>query len=115
MILKIRQCLLRTVVIYIRGTAEFPFQKDGLAIYFKVQFTCSQGTVAQSLDSANRWLRALRGIKTNMFPWYFTLISANHASSNPGLRHFSRKSRKLFGPEKPFEKLPTACFGKAIF
>ena len=27
----------------------------------------------------------------------------------------SRKSRKLFGPEKSFEKLPTACFGKPIF
>ena len=32
--------------------------------------------------SANRWLR---GIKTNRFPWYLTLVSANHASSNPGL------------------------------
>ena len=27
----------------------------------------------------------------------------------------SRKSRKLFGPEKPFVKLPTACFRKPIF
>ena len=27
----------------------------------------------------------------------------------------SRKSRKLLGSEKPFVKLPTACFGKPIF
>ena len=27
----------------------------------------------------------------------------------------SRKSRKLFGPEKPFVKLPNACFGKPTF
>ena len=27
----------------------------------------------------------------------------------------SRESRKLFGPKKPFVKLPTTCFGKAIF
>ena len=40
-----------------------------------------QGPVVRSLVSANRWLR---GIKTNRFPWYLTLVSANHASSNPG-------------------------------
>ena len=40
------------------------------------------GPVVQSLDSANRWLR---GIKTYRFPWYLRLVSANHASSNPGL------------------------------
>ena len=27
----------------------------------------------------------------------------------------SRKSRRLFGPEKPFVELPTACFGEPIF
>ena len=27
----------------------------------------------------------LRGIKSYTFPWYLTLVSANHASSNPGL------------------------------
>ena len=27
----------------------------------------------------------------------------------------SRKSRKLFGPEKPSVKLATACFGKQTF
>ena len=37
--------------------------------------------VARSLVSANRWLRV---IKTYRFPWYLTLVSANHASSNPG-------------------------------
>ena len=41
----------------------------------------SQGPVAQSLVSASRWLR---GIKTYRFPWYLTLVGANHASSNPG-------------------------------
>ena len=40
-----------------------------------------QGPVAQRLVSANRWLR---GIKTYRFPWYLTLVSANHALSNPG-------------------------------
>ena len=35
--------------------------------------------------------------------------------NNWGLGPVSRKSRKLFGPEKPFVKLPTACFGKPIF
>ena len=40
-----------------------------------------KGPVVRSLVSANRWLR---GIKTYRFPWYLTLVSANHASSNPG-------------------------------
>ena len=40
------------------------------------------GPVVRSLVSANCWLR---GIKTYRFPWYLTLVSANHASSNPGL------------------------------
>ena len=40
-----------------------------------------QGPVVRSLVSANRWLR---GIKTYRFPWYLTLVSDNHASSNPG-------------------------------
>ena len=40
------------------------------------------GPVVRSLVSANRWLR---GPKTYRFPWYLTLVSANHASSNPGL------------------------------
>ena len=39
------------------------------------------GPVAQSLVGANRWLR---GIKMYRFPWYLTLVSTNHASSNPG-------------------------------
>ena len=39
------------------------------------------GPVVRSLVSTNRWLR---GIKTYRFPWYLTLVSANHASSNPG-------------------------------
>ena len=70
------------------------------------------GPVAGSVVSANRWLR---GIKTYRFPWYLTLVSANHTSSNPGLGRVSRKSRKRFGPEKPFVKLLSACFGKLIF
>ena len=41
----------------------------------------SLGPVARSLVSANRWLR---GIKRYRFPWYLTLVSTNHASSNPG-------------------------------
>ena len=39
-----------------------------------------QGPVVRSLVSANRWLR---GIKMYRFPWYLTLVSTNHASSNP--------------------------------
>ena len=42
----------------------------------------SLGPVARSLVSANRWLR---GIKLYRFPKYLTLVSTNHASSNPGL------------------------------
>ena len=44
-----------------------------------------QGPVVRSLISANCWLR---GIKTYRFPWYLTLVSANHASSNPGQNYF---------------------------
>ena len=40
------------------------------------------GPVVRNLVSANHWLK---GIKTYRFPWYLTLVSANHASSNPGL------------------------------
>ena len=36
-----------------------------------------------------------RGIKTYRFPWYLTLVSANHASSNPDL---------IYGYSKPLEK-----------
>ena len=42
----------------------------------------SLGPVARSLVSANRWLR---GIKMYRFLWYLTLVSTNHASSNPVL------------------------------
>ena len=45
------------------------------------------GPVARSLVSANRWLR---GIKMYRFPWYLTLVSTNHASSNPGLDAWNR-------------------------
>ena len=45
-----------------------------------------QGPVARSLVSANRWLR---GIKMYRFPWYLTLVSTNHASSNQGqMNHY---------------------------
>ena len=39
------------------------------------------GPVARSLVSANRWLR---GFKVYRVPWYLTLVSTNHALSNPG-------------------------------
>ena len=39
------------------------------------------GPVALSLVNANRWLR---GFKMYRVPWYLTLVSTNHASSNPG-------------------------------
>ena len=46
-----------------------------------LELTDDLGPVARSLVSANRWLR---GIKLYRFPWYLTLVSTNHASSNPG-------------------------------
>ena len=52
--------------------------------YSSRMFSCiwkQEGPVAQRLVSANRWLR---GIKMYRFPWYLTLVSTNHASSNPG-------------------------------
>ena len=39
------------------------------------------GSVARRLVNANRWLR---DVKTYRFPWYLSLVSANHASSNRG-------------------------------
>ena len=39
------------------------------------------GPVARSLVNGNRWLR---GFKVYRVPWYLTLVSTNHASSNPG-------------------------------
>ena len=53
------------------------------------------GRVARSMVSANRWLR---GIKTCRFPWYLTLVSANHASSNPGLTFSLISGRHIGGP-----------------
>ena len=50
------------------------------SLFFLAGFTL-HGPVAGSLVSANRWLR---GIKMYRFPWYLTLVSTNHASSNPG-------------------------------
>ena len=57
-----------------------------LAIYMyctELQSTVTkdQGQVVRSRVSANHWLR---GMKTYRFPWYLTLVSANHASSNLG-------------------------------
>ena len=49
---------------------------------YQTNLTANLGPVVRSLVSAIRWLR---GIKTYRFPWYLTLVSANHASSNPGL------------------------------
>ena len=48
----------------------------------KMTNASGQGPVARSLVNANRWLR---GIKMYRFPWYLTLVSTNHVSSNPGL------------------------------
>ena len=48
---------------------------------FTAKLFARLGPVVRSLVSANRWLR---GIKTYRFPWDLTLVSANHASSNPG-------------------------------
>jgi len=53
-------------------------------------FLEEEGPVVGSLVSANRWLR---GVKTCRFPWYLTLDSANHASSNPGQAFFPLHQR----------------------
>ena len=60
-----------------------------------VNTTNNLGPVARSLVSANRWLR---GIKMYRFPWYLTLVSTNHASSNPGqtVSSFYRSSQASF-------------------
>ena len=52
---------------------------------FPPRATVSMATVAQLLikacmATANRWLR---DVKTYRLPWYLTLVSTNHASSNP--------------------------------
>ena len=59
--------------------AHFVMLQSVFTLY--LQAFLSQGPVVRSLVSANRWLRA---IKTYRFPWYLTLVSANHASSNLG-------------------------------
>ena len=41
------------------------------------------GPVARSLVSANRWLRDINSYR---FPWYLSLVSTYHASSNRGLK-----------------------------
>ena len=56
-------------------------EKNGAVILLWGGHFVHQGPVARSLVSANRWLR---GIKMYRFPWYLTLVSTNHASSNPG-------------------------------
>ena len=53
-----------------------------------------QGPVAQSLVSANHWLR---GVKNYRLPWYLTLVSANHASSNPGQGDGNLDAKKRMG------------------
>ena len=52
-----------------------------------------QGPVVRSLVSTNRWLR---GIKTYRFPWYLTLVSANHVSSNPGQKNRAQIPFQIF-------------------
>ena len=52
-----------------------------LVSYISCGLLAFLGPVVRGLVCANRWLR---GVKTYMFPWYLTLFSANHASSNPG-------------------------------
>ena len=61
------------------------------------------GPVVRSLVSANRWLR---GIKTYRFPWCLTLVNANHASSNPGLK-FSNDSLTLVEGNPDFSEIHT--------
>ena len=63
------------------ATAEGFSPKTNKAASSKECLVGGQGPVARSLVSANHWLRS---IKTYRFPWHLALVSANHASSNPG-------------------------------
>ena len=79
-------------------------------------FANVQGPVFRSLVSAIRWLR---GIKTYRFPWYLTLVSANHASSNPGqfanvLRLFANVFSPVQGP-KTVDESPEQCIQILLF
>ena len=81
-------CLNKFIKISARDRSCFPRSGNFLAAWSKVFQSCFlgksavvQGPVARSLVNANRWLR---GIKMYRFPRYLTLVSTNHASSNPG-------------------------------
>ena len=65
---------------FFHGYSGFPLSSK-ICILLNLTTPQAQGPVVRSLGSANRWLR---GIKSYRFPWYLTLDSANHASSNPG-------------------------------
>ena len=69
-------CLCQYRPALLRFWFQTDFRRKHSASVFKIQ-----GPVARSLVSANRWLR---GIKMYRFPWYLTLVSTDHASSNPG-------------------------------
>ena len=58
-------------------------------------FLIAPGPVARRLVSANRWLR---GIKMYRFPWFLTLVSTNHASSNPG--HVAKRVKSCCALER---------------
>ena len=47
--------------------------------------------------------------------WEFTAPNLHEIAWNGGLGPVSRKSRELFGPEKPFLKLPPAYSVKPVF
>ena len=95
---------------------------DVKELYLSACRTCStiifrhstnQGPVVRSLVSANRWLR---GIKTYRFPWYLTLVSANHASSNPGQIVFWRRRCRYLIPwlNSLFSGLPVFLIKKLL-
>ena len=46
-----------------------------------IVLTTSGRLLEACMVSANRWLR---GSKNYRFPWYLSLVSANHPSNNPG-------------------------------
>ena len=77
-----------------------------------VHKTAKQVPFPRSMVYANHWLRIIKTV--SVVVWYLTLISANRASSNSGQGPVSRKSRKLFGPEKPFVKLQPAYSVKLV-
>ena len=68
-------------------------------------FFNAQAPVVQTLDSAIHWITKLVLLVFIRWIVIYPVDSAIHRLNNWGQGPVSRKSRKNFGPEKPFVKL----------